>query len=464
MTRTRARVIAWSSVALTAATLPAMQMVLARPHPGQLGIEGEGSTPFAYVGLLAFSIVGALIVSRHPRHLVGWIFSLSGLAAGLSGVTTAYAQLGEAVPGSLPEVGLVDAISGLTFLVGFFAPISIGLLLFPDGRLPSTRWLPAVYAAIGALALQFIGALIGEHPIGYLLNYAGIAVMVATVLAAVASLAVRWQDASPDVRQQLKWVAVAGTLVFLVLGAELLVFIFRPSLIEPAFLYFSLAYTSVPVAVGIAILRYGLYEIDLIINRAIVYVSLTAILAGIYAGSTALFQRAFVALTGQSSDGAIVITVFILAAVFTPARNWLQVIVDRRFKDARDLKRLMAALEREVEAVIGVIVGRRLAERLLNDATEGTGATGAALYLEGSTADRPTLTFGNWDGQAELTVPLRNGEHELGRMDLGPRRTGARYSNRDLDRIQRTADTVAMALSLIPEQLLAAPDKARIAD
>ncbi len=137
MTRGWARLLAWGSAGATIAAIPAARMIIAQPHPGRLGMEGSEGTPLVYVGVLAFSIVGALIVSRHPRHLVGWIFCVSGLVDGVSAVTVAYAELGFAVPGSLPAVSLINAVSGVTFLVGFFLPTSVGLLLFPNGRLPS---------------------------------------------------------------------------------------------------------------------------------------------------------------------------------------------------------------------------------------------------------------------------------------------------------------------------------------
>lgn len=105
----RARVVAWSIVGLTVACIPLTSIVISQPHRGPLSIENELSSPFAWVGVLAFSIVGVLIVSRHPRHLVGWIFSVSGLSAGVSAVTTAYAQLGQAVPGAMPGVHITSS-------------------------------------------------------------------------------------------------------------------------------------------------------------------------------------------------------------------------------------------------------------------------------------------------------------------------------------------------------------------
>jgi hypothetical protein len=146
-----------------------------------------------------------------------------------------------------------------------------------------------------------------------------------------AALFDRLRRADADERQQLKWFAFAGALVlasFLIQAASR----FAPSLIGPAELFATLAVTALRVAVGVAILRYRLYDIDLIINRTVVYVLLTAILAGVYTAVVALFQRTFVAISGQGSDLAIVMTLFVLATVFTPIKNTLQERVDRRIK------------------------------------------------------------------------------------------------------------------------------------
>ncbi len=449
MTRSWARLLAWGSVGATIAAIPSARLIIAQPHPGQLGMEGSEGTPLVYVGVLAFSIVGALIVSRHPRHLVGWIFCIAGLVDGVSAVTVAYAELGFAVPGSLPAVSLINAVSGVTFLMGFFLPTSVGLLLFPDGRLPSPQWRLAIYASAAGLALQVIGLLIGDGTAaGFALETAGIAATVAGALAAVASLLFRWRKASNDARQQLKWVGVAGVIVVVQLVVELIAISLRLASLDDAFPYFSLAYASVPVAVGIAILRYRLYDIDFIINRAIVYVSLTAVLAGLYAGSMALTQRAFTAVTGQRSDAAIVISAFLLATLFTPVRNQLQAFVDSRFKDSRDLERLMAVLERDVASFIGVVNPHRLAERFLGDAREGARAPGGAVYLDGAHGDLPALTQGSWDESTAVSVPLRVGERNVGRLELGRRHDGARFAPRELECLQKTANVVAAAVSV----------------
>jgi hypothetical protein len=286
------------------------------------------------------------------------------------------------------------------------------------------------------------------------INNAGVVLTVGSAMAGLAALALRWRRADSILRQQLKWMTAAATLVVVGFVADIGLNVWNHELIRPfEFLVFIVAYTSIPIAAGASILRYGLYEIDFIINRAIVYVALTAILAGLYAGFTATLQKVFVALTGQSSDAAIVITVALIATLFTPVRNALQRLVDSRFKDAKDLERLLTSLENEVGAVVDVIYGPRLAERLVRTAREGAGAIGAAVFLDGASEASPSYTAGDWTGDAELVVPLRAGDQELGRIALTARRQGAPYTERERERLQRAADMVAMGLSLGREQL-----------
>jgi hypothetical protein len=241
----------------------------------------------------------------------------------------------------------------------------------------------------------------------------------------------------------------AAAVVVIAFGGDIVANVWNRALIHDLeFLVFIVSYVVIPVAAGASILRYGLYEIDLIINRAIVYVVLTAILAGVYAGFTATLQKLFIALTGQSSDAAIIITVALIATLFTPVRNALQRLVDSRFKDTRDLVRVLSSLESEVGAVVDVIYGPRLAERLVRTAREGADATGAALFLNSSSNGEPSYTAGDWTGDAELEVALRTGDRELGRIALTARRHGAPYTAQERERLQRAADMVAMGLSL----------------
>ncbi len=452
MTQQRVRNIAWLFFGLTLLSIPISTVVLVRVAHTTISTQDWWNIGGSFFGASAFSLVGALILSRHPRHAIGWTFSLSGLATSLAVVCMAYGELSKAPGWSLPAGDFVSRLSYVLIQGGVFIPLTLGLLLFPDGRLLSRRWLPAAFMSVLALLLRLIGDNVdpaGKDAIADGLNTVGVALTVLSALAALISLTLRWRRAGSILRQQLKWMAAASSLVVLAFTADVVLNLWNQQFVRQfEFVVFIVSFTSIPIAAAASILRYGLYEIDLIINRAIVYVSLTAILAGVYAGFTATLQKAFIAATGQNSDAAIVITVALIATLFTPVRNALQRFVDARFKDARDLARVLASLESDVGAVVDVIYGPRLAERLVRTAREGADATGAALFLDGAPNGEPSYTAGDWTGLAELEVPLRAGDKELGRIALTARRHGAPYTQHERERLQRAADMVAMGLSL----------------
>jgi hypothetical protein len=231
-------------------------------------------------------------------------------------------------------------------VVALFLP-----LLFPDGHLPSRRWRPVAYVAAATLVVAVLFTMVApdtyasagyasiRNPIGLdqykaFFDAVGNAMqplLFGLVVVSAIALFSRVRHADTNERQQLKWFAYAGALILLSFVVEALA-AFIPSLMAVTDLVTVLAITALPAAVGIAILRNRLYDIDLIINRTVVYVLLTAALAGVYTASVALFQRMFVAMTGQSSDIAIVMTLFVLATVFTPVKNTLQETVDRRIR------------------------------------------------------------------------------------------------------------------------------------
>ena len=449
MTARRARRLGWLAFALTLACIPLTALMLSQHLRAFLAAESIWSTVVVFVGAVAFSVTGALIVSQHPHHAIGWTFVLSGLATAGAVVLAAYGELALAPGWTLPAGGIAQDVSHLLIQGGIFLPLTLGLLLFPDGHLLSPRWWIAAAAAVFGLVLRLIGDAISDpNSAAPDLGDVGVLLTVGSALAGLAALALRWRRGGSVLKQQVKWMAAAAVVVVAAFIGDIVINIWNHDFLknDAEFLVFTLTYTLVPVAAGIAILRYGLYSIDFIINQAIVYIVFTAILAGLYAGITATLQRVFVAVTGQSSEAAIVITVALIATLFTPVRNALQRLVDRRFKDARSLERLMESLETEVGAVVDVMDGQRLAERLVKTAREGADATGAALFLDGET--RPRYVSGDWNGEAALVVPLRAGDHEVGRIALGARRRGAPYLERERERLQRAADVVAVGLTL----------------
>ena len=329
--------------------------------------------PFYLVGFLAFLTVGVLVASRRPENPIGWIFcavALSNFLWAFGWQYAVYALVTE--PGSLPG-GRVIAWLG----TGWSATLGWGLmatfvpLLFPTGRLPSRRWRPvawlaAALLALGMLALAFTPGPISEegpsvpNPAGMegvggalvLVENIAISLLLAIMVASVSSVVLRYRRSRGEERQQIKWFAFAIVLLVssIVLG---ILANFAPGFGAVANALQVLGVSSVPVAVGIAILRYRLYDIDRIINRTLVYGALTAALVLVYLGGVVLLQSVFRALTGQESQLAVVASTLAIAALFNPLRLRIQAFIDRRFyrqkyDAARTLESFGARLRDEV--------------------------------------------------------------------------------------------------------------------
>jgi hypothetical protein len=296
---------------------------------------------------LSCSTVGALIASRHPENPTGWIFCALGLAAGVRhfGAEYAiYALLAE--PGSLP---FGEALAWITswIRVPYFSLFVFVALLFPDGRLPSNRWrwvawLTTIVVAVGTiLAALSPGTIRGLGPIGNPLGIEGVPNVVRLVeliifalgIVAGASLFARLRHATWVERQQIKWFAYAITVTA---SGAILTYTIGEAIGIPwvrglGFVVVMVGLVGIPTSVGIAIFRYRLYDIDILINRTLVYGALTALLVAVYVGSVVSLQGALRALTGQESQLAVVASTLLIAAIFNPLRRRVQAFVDRRF-------------------------------------------------------------------------------------------------------------------------------------
>jgi hypothetical protein len=315
---------------------------------------------------VAFSVVGAMIASHRPGNPIGWIFCAAALFQGLAVFGDEYATYALITrPGSLtlgPEMSwLTEWIwaPGLGLILVFLP------LLFPDGRPPSRRW--RWVAWLGGISIVMIvvlamvilwserGTQLLRDPVsdeagpawilGLLVEAVAFPLMLVAGLAAVISLFVRFGRARGDERQQIKWFASASALT---LG---FVFVLQTlnntqnSLLEAGLAAVALfLIPSIPVATGVAILRYRLYDIDRLINRALVYGLLTAMLAVVYLASVVALQSVLRALTGQESTLAIVASTLAIAAMFNPLRRRIQEFIDRRFYRMKyDARKTLAA-------------------------------------------------------------------------------------------------------------------------
>jgi len=312
-----------------------------------------------FAPFLSFPIVGALVASRRPGNPIGWICLVAGLFWMLIIVSEGQSAYELATTGTVTSSVTLDA---LTFW-GWVPPVGLlgvyMILLFPDGRLPSRRWRPFAWFAGAVMAVICVGFIfvpgpLEGHPgvrnpfgLEWLAWLGDVAVFIVLmlplcILASALSLVLRYRRSRGEVREQIKWLAFAASFVGLVyFGGLVSQLVFAPdSLADNTELalwvdilnnMLLLSFAGVPVAVGIAILKYRLYDIEIIINRALVYGSLTATLALIYLGGVVSLQYTFRALTGSESQLAVVASTLAIAALFVPLRRRVQVLIDRRF-------------------------------------------------------------------------------------------------------------------------------------
>ncbi len=393
--------LAWACWWFFAAAMlgPAMVM-LADPAPFDPAAIAEGGL-FLTV-LLPFPLAGILILRRQPRNTVGWLLAGIGVLWAIGGVADGYARYGLVVdPGSLPGPAVAATLAN-----GIWAP-AIGLtgtflfLLFPDGHLPSRRWRPVAWLSgtvlvALTLCLYLSPDRLTEVPVEGLVNPLGIEslapflhaaldvlilVLALCTLLSVVALVTRFRRARGVERQQLKWLAAAAAIVGAAFVLGIAVSLGVPDdKPEPGWMAVFdqlsfLSFALLPVAIGVAVLRYRLYDIDVVINRALVYGSLTAMLVATYLTSVLFLQLLLQPLTEQS-DLAVAASTLAVAALFGPARRRIQAAVDRRFyRHKYDAARTVADFSTRLRQQIDLdAIGTDLV-RIAGDAVQPTDAS-----------------------------------------------------------------------------------------
>ena len=347
---------AWSIWAVTIAlTATAISYDALHPLPARLA-EQSGNGLDMVVGLtfiVAFATVGALLAWKKPGNPIGWLLSGSGLADALGGFSQLLIHF--------PQTRTLGHWLGWTWLLGLGLCVFVGLL-FPAGSLPSRRWRPVAWAAGAGLAGWILGNAFAPtivtadppvpNPVGVTgvpgkiftaMVGGGAALMAVTGLAAVLSLVFRYRKAQAAERAQLRWLVYAGALIVVAFLASTL----AEKVVGPGATATNLqnAVSSgggalVPVAIGVAVLRYRLYDIDRIISRTLAYAIVTGLLIGVYAGSVLLATE----VLRFRTPVAVAAATLAAAALFTPVRRWVQSRVDRRFNRARyDADQIAAA-------------------------------------------------------------------------------------------------------------------------
>ncbi len=356
--------LAWSlagfSLVFAAATIALYILTRSLQPPSTWGTGGVSVVIIFVLPFLAFPIVGALIGSRCPENSIGWICLAIAILWMLYVLTSVYGAYGllAANPGSVPFPAGIGSLGEWLWApaVGLLGTYLV--LLFPDGRLPSRRWRPLAWLSGAVIVLASAGIALTPGPLADLgsgirnpfgleghpgvadgLHYI-IALLPVCILASAVSLILRFRRVVGEERQQIKWVAFAASLVGLLYLSTMIsaVFIVPDATGGTQSLWLKLlqdavtvSYAGIPVAVGLAVLKHRLYDIDVLINRALVYGSLTVTLALVYVGGVVFLQYVLRTLTAQGSSLAVVASTLAIAALFSPLRRRVQALVDRRF-------------------------------------------------------------------------------------------------------------------------------------
>jgi hypothetical protein len=361
------------------------------------------SDAFTSLILLALVTVGSLIASRRPQNPIGWIFCagalLSVLGIGLVEYTV-YALI--TAPGSLPAGALLGVFGGAFRGMAWFIILTFLLLLFPDGHLLSPHWRPLAWLIAALLAAWPMAVLLAPYPqsgderLATVRNPLGIPfadgllnalttiiplILYVTILACIAAVVLRFRRAQGTERQQLKWFAY-GMAVTALLVIAIVVLIFSTPNGSPSALFY-LAIVVIPISAGVAILRYRLFDIDLVINLTLVYGLVSATLLAIYLvlvfGGQYLLSSHF----GPNNAVVLVVSTLLVAALFQPLRHRVQQLVDQRFYRRRyDVVKVM---ERFTETLRQEVNLEQLGSQLLQVVEETMQPARLSLWLAPTT-------------------------------------------------------------------------------
>jgi hypothetical protein len=293
----------------------------------------------------SFSVVGGLVAIRRPQHAIGWLLVVIGLLLSVVLASTMLSHL------ALDATSLPKAVGEWVSIPGNLWVVALGLigtqlpLRLPDGRLPSPRWTWYSRISIALIAVTLVGMAVQPGRVDEIAGTANplgsetlkplsavVFLMILSFVGGPAALVVRYRGADAQSRAQLRWMALGGAAFLAVYVVTLplpaILGLAEESAAADAITNFSqAAFAALPIAIGYAILKHRLYDIDVIVNRTLVYGALTATLAGTYLASVLLLQL----LLSPSSDLAIAASTLAVAVLFRPARSRIQALVDRRF-------------------------------------------------------------------------------------------------------------------------------------
>ncbi len=453
-----------ASVALTVATY--VLLALSWATPGYERTAGETFWLATWPALfLVYPVVGALIAARHPRNAMGWLFCAVGLLWGLSFAAGAYAAYGlKAHPGSLP-----GAITANWFQSWAFFP-ALGLilvyvpLLFPNGHPLDPRW--RIVAWTGAVGIVLTALVFAFEPVlndgigGFANPYAnalpeslatsfaivGFPLTLGSAIAAATSMILRLRRARGLEREQLKWIAFAAAILAASFAAHLtLQMSGLADRVEWYGVLWGMALCGIPAAAGIAILRWGLFDIDLVINRTVVYVALTALVAGAY---VLLVSGVGFLLQTEGGLGLSLFATGIIAVAFQPLRERVQRGVNRlHYGDRDDPYAVLTHLGQRLE---GTLASEDILPAIVRTLAEALRLPYAAIVLQGGTSFAPAAAAGV-PVAGTIRLPLVYGAEPVGELIVAPRGPGEAFGPADrrlLDDLARQIGVATHAVRL----------------
>ena len=406
--------------------------------------------------LLAFATVGTLVASQRPQNPIGWIFCISTLLWALGVFMLEYAVYALlTVPGSLPAGALMGVFGGWARGMGWFLMLTFLLLLFPNGHLPSSRWRPLARLIVGLLAAFTITSLRAPYssdtrlatvhnPIGIpgasdlfdLLTTLISLGLLATIIPCIVAVVLRFRRARGDERQQLKWFAYGTTLSILMLSA-IVILVFSKNGAPDTF--FFLAVVCIPISAGIAILRYRLYDIDVLINRTLVYGLLTFLVVSIYVLAVGYLGALF--RTGSNLLISLIAT-GLVAVLFQPLRALLQRSVNRLLYGQRDEPHtVITGLSQRLEATL---VPDAVLPTIVETVAQALKLPYAAILLQQDDEFTFVASYGNQKGEP-LALPLVYQRESIGKLLLAPRSPGEDFTPSDLRLLNELTHQISLA-------------------
>jgi signal transduction histidine kinase len=361
---------------------------------------------FAFTAaFLSTSVVGALIVSRQPRNRIGWLFMATPGIAAVGFVLGEYAIYALVTRGGdIPAGHLAAALSDPLWIAAIGPYITFTLLLFPDGRLPSPRWRPVAWASAALIVVGMVVTLtapttfLGENPLAVetvapvarFFTAVGFTLLVALAVLSVASLVLRYRRSRGDLRQQIRWLAFAAVLVGISLTFSVAIDLLRIRRVQvlDSVLGF-VAFTSVPVGAGIAILKDRLYDIDVVIRRTVVYGALAAFMTAVYA---AVVVGIGAAVAGSTSSTLLtMVAAVVIAITFQPVRSRVTRFANRLvYGDRATPYEVLSGFAERMSETFGA---EDMLPRIARILGEGTGAERVDVWLRLSGEWRVAATW-----------------------------------------------------------------------